>query len=64
MRNKYAGTCRCGASVGVGEGYFQRHQGGWMVRCMPCVIASKQAKGAPLSIAQRTARQALGGEHG
>ena len=29
-RNQYAGPCyRCGLTVEVGTGYFERHQGQW-----------------------------------
>jgi hypothetical protein len=54
MRNKYAGCCSdCRKHVGIGEGYFQRSMGRWIVRCIACVTAGKIAKGKPLSFAQQ-----------
>lgn len=30
MRNKYKGICYyCGKTVEVGDGHFERHEGGW-----------------------------------
>lgn len=56
MRNRYAGACReCGAHVAEGAGYFERHRGGWRVRCIACTAKAKQARGAPLSFAQTEA---------
>ena len=53
MRNKYPGCCvHCRAKVGVGEGYFERRAGRFVVRCMACVVRAKQAAGKPLSDAQ------------
>lgn len=53
MRNKYAGCCAdCRASVAVGEGYFERRSGRFVVRCMACVVRSKKDAGKPLSDAQ------------
>ena len=53
MRNKYPGCCvHCRAKVGVGEGYFERRAGRFVVRCMACVVQAKQAAGKPLSDAQ------------
>lgn len=53
MRNKYAGCCvHCREKVGVGEGYFERRDGRFVVRCMACVVWAKKAKGKPLSDAQ------------
>ena len=53
MRNKYPGCCvHCRAKVGVGEGYFERRAGRFVVRCMACVVSAKQAAGKPLSDAQ------------
>jgi hypothetical protein len=57
MRNRFSGTCACGANVGVGEGYFQRQAGRWITRCIPCTAAGRQAKGLSLSDAQRAALQ-------
>ncbi len=60
MRNAYPGACRdCGKHVAAGEGYFHKNPRGtspkWSVRCVPCVAQGKQARGAPLSFAQRDA---------
>ena len=56
MRNKYSGCCvHCRAKVGVGEGYFERRSGAWIVRCIKCVAWDKAAKGKPLSFAQQDA---------
>ena len=53
MRNKYPGCCvHCSAKVGVGEGYFERRAGRFVVRCMACVVWAKKAAGKPLSDAQ------------
>lgn len=53
MRNKHPGPCRdCGERVAVGAGYFERHQGAWRVRCIPCTAKAKAAAGKPLSYAQ------------
>lgn len=49
MRNKYKGTCACGAEVKEGEGYFQRSQGRWIVKCIKCVTENKIAQKKPLS---------------
>ncbi len=38
MRNKFDGVCFiCGCSVPAGQGYFQRMNGKWLVRCTACV---------------------------
>lgn len=56
MRNKYAGCCAdCRATVPEGAGYFERRAGRFVVRCMACVVKGKQAKGKPLSDAQKEA---------
>lgn len=53
MRNKYAGHCvHCREKVGIGEGYFERRSGAWILRCMACVVFAKKAAGKPLSDAQ------------
>ena len=45
MRNKYPGTCyRCGKPVAVGEGHFERHQGGWRTQHATCAIEHREAK--------------------
>jgi len=50
MRNKYPGICAdCGNPVKEGEGYFQRWNRGWIVRCIKCTTKGKIAKGRPLS---------------
>lgn len=56
-RNQFAGACRdCGGQVEAGAGYFHKQPRGsspkWVVRCIACVTAGKQARGAPLSHAQ------------
>lgn len=60
MRNKYAGPCKdCGATVPVGEGYFERQRGGgWRTRHVLCVALKTLETGASmgaLSLAQRHA---------
>lgn len=56
MRNKYPGRCiHCSENVGVGEGYFERRAGRFVVRCIQCVAQGKLAKGKPLSDAQKEA---------
>ena len=36
-RNRYPGTCYCcGAHVPVGFGHFERHNGGWRIKCVKC----------------------------
>jgi hypothetical protein len=53
MRNKYAGCCAdCRDYVAVGGGYFERRSGRFVVRCMACVVRTKEAAGKPLSDAQ------------
>ena len=55
-RNKYPGTCyACGKHASVGYGHFERHKGGWRIKCVqcasgrvvtdkdPCVIKAKRA---------------------
>ena len=59
MRNKYSGCCiHCREKVGVGEGYFERRAGRFVVRCIKCVVAGKIAKGKLLSDAQKEAMEA------
>jgi len=54
MRNKYAGCCvDCQTFVAVGEGYFERRSGRFVVRCMDCVVKGKKAAGKPLSFDQQ-----------
>lgn len=56
MRNRFSGTCReCAKPVAATAGYFERHNGGWRVRCIPCTARAKQARGEPLSHAQQSA---------
>lgn len=39
MRNRHPGTCyRCGERVEVGEGHFERFQGGWRTQHASCAI--------------------------
>ena len=36
-RNRYPGYCYCcGAYVPTGYGHFERHKGGWRVKCVKC----------------------------
>lgn len=36
-RNRYPGYCYCcGAYVLTGYGHFERHKGGWRVKCVKC----------------------------
>lgn len=36
-RNRYPGYCYCcGAYVPTGYGHFERHKGGWSVKCVKC----------------------------
>jgi hypothetical protein len=45
MRSKYPGICyRCGKEVKVGEGHFERYQGGWRVQHAECAIEHRRAK--------------------
>ena len=44
MRNRFPGSCACGARVGADEGYFERVPGGWKVRCVKCVVEGKLRK--------------------
>jgi hypothetical protein len=38
MKNKYKGKCfKCGSEVKERQGYFQRKDGKWVVRCKNCV---------------------------
>ena len=60
MRNKYPGPCReCGQTVEVGAGYFERHRGGWRVRCIPCTARGKVAAGNPIDTLTPPQRAAL-----
>ena len=45
MVNRYSGYCFvCGKPVEVGEGYAERYQDGWGVRCKPlCAPPDPQA---------------------
>ncbi len=62
MRNKYAGHCAdCDIIVAANQGYFERRNGRFVVRCMTCVTKGKLAKGKPLSDAQ-AAHMAQGGD--
>ena len=39
MRNKFAGPCyRCGETVAVGKGHFERHNGKWRTQHANCAI--------------------------
>ena len=50
MRNKYPGVCaNCGLEVKVGDGYFQRWNRRWIVRCIKCVTEGKIKKERGLS---------------
>jgi len=44
MRNKYPGMCyRCGKSVGVGQGHFEKVIGnGWRVQHADCAILHRK----------------------
>lgn len=54
MRNKYPGYCyNCGNRVEAGEGYFERHQGRWRVKCIKCTAKNKLEKGKNLSPHQK-----------
>jgi hypothetical protein len=36
-RNRYPGTCYCcGNWVPTGFGHFERHKGGWRIKCVKC----------------------------
>lgn len=36
-RNKYPGYCYCcGSWVEPGYGHFERHNGGWRIKCVKC----------------------------
>lgn len=36
-RNKFPGTCYCcGKHTPVGFGHFERHKGGWRIKCVKC----------------------------
>lgn len=36
-RNKYAGRCYCcGQWIEPGFGHFERHNGGWRIKCVKC----------------------------
>lgn len=54
MRNRYPGYClKCGKYVLSQQGYFQRLNNKWRVKCVDCVITDKETKGASLSNAQK-----------
>lgn len=45
MRNRYAGSCfRCGKTVGVGEGHFERCGNHWKVQHVECVFENRRDK--------------------
>lgn len=45
MRNKHPGKCyRCGETVAAGDGFFERHQGGWRVHHARCCYAARAEK--------------------
>jgi len=45
MRNQYPGTCyRCNRRVNVGEGHFERHNGGWRTQHAHCAIQHRAGK--------------------
>lgn len=61
MRNQFPGPCReCGTTVPSDAGYFERHQGRWRVRCIPCTAKGKAARGAPLTPPQQAAMKEAG----
>lgn len=60
MRNQYPGPCKdCGATVAVGEGYFEKQRWGeFKVRHVLCVALAKLESGAgwnDLTLAQQKA---------
>ncbi len=45
MRNRYAGKCyRCGKTVDVGKGHFERYNGGWLTIHAECVLLQRKEK--------------------
>ncbi len=45
MKNKYPGDCVvCGKRVEAGEGFPEKHNGVWKVRCLQCVIKNQERK--------------------
>lgn len=61
-RNKYPGLCyRCGARVEIGEGHFERHNGGWRLQHAACAIRHRntpQEKHAAMTANERTKARA------
>jgi len=54
MRNKYPGYCySCNKEVKAGEGYFERYQGRWRVKCIECAAKNKQEQKKPLTGPQK-----------
>ena len=59
MRTRYPGRCyECGRWVEVGFGHFERHAGGWRVKCVRCASGRELGPRGDLC-AQRT-RMAMG----
>ena len=60
MRNRYPGICyRCGETVAVGEGHFEKHQtasGKWRTQHADCAIRWR-GKPAPTMAEAKAARQ-------
>ena len=45
MRNKHPGKCyQCGDTVDAGDGFFERHKGGWRVHHASCCYAARTEK--------------------
>lgn len=45
MRNKHEGVCyRCGETVAVGDGHFERFAGGWRTQHASCCQLAKAWK--------------------
>ena len=53
-RNRYPGTCYCcGNWVPTGFGHFERHNGGWRIKCVKC------ASGRPVIGSDREVKRAI-----
>ena len=53
-RNRDPGTCYCcGNWVPTGFGHFERHNGGWRIKCVKC------ASGRPVNSNDREVKRAI-----
>lgn len=62
-RNRYPGYCYCcGRWTEAGYGHFERHNGGWRIKCVKCASGRKLTDKDPGVIRARKAAISEGEE--